>query len=57
MGRLKSNGHRFVANDGDSSTLLQLANGVMEQIGRRGWVRRDAVSGRNLFSFEERAQL
>ena len=51
MGRLKSNGHRFLANHGDECTLQQLSSGVNEQIGRKGLVRK-GDEGRNLFSFE-----
>jgi hypothetical protein len=49
VGRL-TNGHRFLANDGDESTLQQLASSVKEQVGRRGWVNA-GDDGRNLFVF------
>ncbi|KAF2455934.1 hypothetical protein BDY21DRAFT_323764 [Lineolata rhizophorae] len=53
VGRLKSNGHRFVANHGDSSTLQHLISKEVEPIGRSGWVRVDEEDKRkNLFSFE-----
>ncbi|TVY83907.1 hypothetical protein LSUE1_G001727 [Lachnellula suecica] len=51
VGRLKSNGHRFLANHADSNTLQQLSSGVKEQIGRNGWVS-TGQDGRNLFSFD-----
>lgn len=58
VGRLRSNGHRFIANDGDQVTLQQLTSTVKEQIGRIGWVRKDAEkAGRNLFSFEASAKI
>ena len=49
VGRLK-NGHRVLANEGDEATLVQLASGVKEQVGRKGFVRNDK-DGRNLFVF------
>ncbi|KAF2840135.1 hypothetical protein M501DRAFT_952176 [Patellaria atrata CBS 101060] len=52
VGRLKGNGHRFLANDGDEATLLQLC-GVKEMIGRIGWVRSEFNGKRNLFYFTE----
>jgi len=53
VGRLKENGHRFLANHADQNTLLQLSSGVKEQIGRAGWVR-TAEDGRNLFTFDDK---
>lgn len=54
VGRLKSNGHRFIANHGDDSTLQQLASFSKEPIGRSGVVKLDTkVKGRNLFSLTE----
>ena len=49
IGRLKSNGHRFIANEADKSTLYQLCSETVEPIGRSGQVRA-ADDGRNLFS-------
>ena len=49
VGRLK-NGHRVLANEGDEATLVQLASGIKEQVGRKGFVRNDN-DGRNLFTF------
>lgn len=51
VGRMRNNGHRFIANHADGKTLQQLCSRVKEPIGRRGWVR-TAEDGRNLFSFE-----
>ena len=50
VGRLKSNGHRFIANHADDNTLKQLCSQEVEPIGRRGKVK--SVDGRrNLFAF------
>lgn len=58
VGRLKSNGHRFIANHADASTLKQLSSPVEEQIGKTGVVRKDGnQEGRNMFSFEIIAKL
>lgn len=58
MGRLKANGHRFVANHGDQNTLRQLGSASKEQVGRAGWVRNDKEKiGRNLFVFEQTVKL
>lgn len=51
VGRLGDNGHRFIANHGDDGTLKQLASQTEEQIGRKGWVRNEDGTGRNLFTF------
>jgi hypothetical protein len=41
-----------VANHADESTLQELADMNQEQIGKRGWIRKDAKNEkRNLFSF------
>lgn len=56
IGRLKGNGHRFIANEGDENTLLQLASRVKEQVGRSGSVR-VGDDGRNLFVFTETGKL
>lgn len=59
VGRLKSNGARFVANHGDEGTLRELGSGTREHVGQSGWVRSEAGTGRNLFSFgtEKRVRL
>jgi hypothetical protein len=57
VGRLKGNGHRFLANHGDATTLQQLASGTKEPIGRSGWVKGESEKGRNLFTFEGGARL
>jgi hypothetical protein len=50
VGRLKSNGHRFLANHGNTTTLLQLSSITHEQIGQAGTVQRDPEkAGRMLF--------
>lgn len=38
VGRLKTNGHRFVANHGDQRTLQQLSSPVEEHVGSPGLV-------------------
>lgn len=55
VGRL-TNGHRFLANDGDEITLNQLAGSLKEQVGRKGWARTGG-DGRNLFVFEKEGKL
>lgn len=55
IGRV-NDGHRFLANHGNKSTLLQLASRVREPIGRRGWVV-TGTDGRNLFTFEKSEKL
>jgi len=55
--RLRSNGQRFLANDGDEGTLRELTSGLKEQVGRTGWVRNESTTGRNLFSFEKSMKL
>ncbi|KAL1960291.1 hypothetical protein VTO42DRAFT_8251 [Malbranchea cinnamomea] len=58
IGRLKKNGHRFIANHADENTLRQLASTTEEQIGRTGYVRGDPEQkGRNLFTFEKTGKL
>lgn len=58
MGKLKSNGKRFLANHGNDTTLQQLSSSNGEQIGRLGLVQRDKeVNGRNLFSLSDQASL
>lgn len=55
VGRLE-NGHRFVANEEDEGTLMQLASGAKEPVGRMGFVR-NGGGGRNLFVFSESGKL
>jgi hypothetical protein len=50
VGRLKSNGHRFLANNADDATLKQLCSHDVEPIGRTGKVK-PSQDGRNVFSF------
>ncbi|KAI0142978.1 thiolase [Xylariaceae sp. FL1272] len=58
VGRLKSNGHRFIANHGDERTLTQLASTLEEQIGKSGWVYGDEITQKNVFTFQtERSKL
>ncbi|MCJ1449202.1 MAG: hypothetical protein MMC23_009721 [Stictis urceolatum] len=57
VGRLKSTGHRFVANHADTKTLELLSSDSEEQVGRHGWVRNDAGSRRNLFTFERASKI
>jgi len=52
VGRLIGNGHRFLANEKDEATLMQLASETREQIGRKGWVCGEKGGMRNLFSFD-----
>ena len=49
VGRLKENGHRFLANHADDSTLKQLCSQDVEPIGRPGRVN-TGEDGRNLFA-------
>ncbi|CAF9935218.1 MAG: hypothetical protein ALECFALPRED_006337 [Alectoria fallacina] len=56
VGRLTSSNERFVANTGNAKTLEQLSSAENEPIGRAGWVG-GGGGGRNLFTFEERANL
>ena len=57
VGRLTSSSNeRFVANAGNAKTLERLSSGKDEPIGRVGWVS-GGDGGRNLFTFEERANL
>ena len=58
VGRLKGNGHRFLANHADISTLEQLSSNSIEPIGRSGYVKADTKkAGRNLFSFSKNSKL
>ncbi|KAI7171894.1 hypothetical protein KC316_g3035 [Hortaea werneckii] len=51
VGRLKSNGNRFLANHADAQTLAELGSWEREPIGRSGYVRRNMEDGRNVFTF------
>lgn len=51
MGRLRRNGHRFVANHADAATLKAISSGPDEKIGRAGRVRNDGK--RNLFALRK----
>lgn len=58
VGRLRTSGERFVANEGDEGTLRLLAAGAREPIGLVGVVKGDTKEeGRNLFSLDEGARL
>lgn len=59
VGRLKSNGSRFLANQGDEETLRQLASSTREPIGRSGRVRvdKEGPEGHNLFTLDGGANL
>ncbi|KAF1932094.1 uncharacterized protein M421DRAFT_416820 [Didymella exigua CBS 183.55] len=58
VGRLRSNGNRFLANHGDESTLRQMAEGAGEIVGKSGWVWQDEKkNGRGLFAFDKPARL
>lgn len=58
VGRLKSNGKRFLANNADEATLKQMASGSVEVVGRSGRVRQDKEKkGRGLFTFDGLAKL
>ncbi|KAK5300895.1 hypothetical protein LTR14_001293 [Exophiala xenobiotica] len=54
VGRLKTNGHRFVANEGDKETLMQLSSTTEEQIGKVGRVWNDGQ--RNRFVLQNKLQ-
>ncbi|KAI5270850.1 hypothetical protein E4T47_05831 [Aureobasidium subglaciale] len=58
VGRLRSSGHRFIANHGDATTLRRLASRAEEPIGKSGYVRPDTQGeGRNLFFLNGGARL
>lgn len=58
VGRLKSNGKRFLANHGDESTLRQMVDSSGEIIGKAGWVTRDLEKeGRSLFTFSRLSKI
>ena len=54
VGRLKSNGHRFIANHGDEQTLQDLCSSETEQVGKSGKVT-SSENGTNLFTFRTEA--
>ncbi|KAF4552954.1 Hypothetical protein D9617_8g049670 [Elsinoe fawcettii] len=54
VGRLTSNGARFLANHGDERTLQELVSQDVEPIGRRGKVRYDVASKQNRFILDQR---
>lgn len=56
VGRLVRNGHRFLANHGNSSTLQTLASPNVEPIGLHGFVCQDN-DGRNLFHLKQDSKL
>ena len=56
VGRLTSNGKRFLANHGNEKTLNELSSRVKEPIGRVGWVK-CGKGGRNLFAFVAETKL
>ena len=54
VGRLKSNGHRVLANEADEETLKELASTREEQIGKTGYVMPDlSTEGRTLFTIKK----
>ncbi|KAI4722969.1 hypothetical protein E4T48_00743 [Aureobasidium sp. EXF-10727] len=58
VGRLKSSGHRFIANHGDAATLKRLVSRSEEPIGKSGYVRTDGQgSGKNLFYLDASSRL
>lgn len=58
VGRLKSSGHRFLANHGDEASLHGLASTKEEPIGKAIVVKKDStMPGRNLFFFKTTARL
>ena len=58
IGRLKNDNRRFLANQGDDTTMLQMSSGAGEVIGKSGWVWQDPVKiGRSLFAFAKPAKL
>ncbi|KAF2437113.1 hypothetical protein EJ08DRAFT_602057 [Tothia fuscella] len=58
VGRLKNNGHRFIANHGDAETLRRLSTDSEEPVGLNGRVRANPKGdGRNLFTLTDYASL
>lgn len=58
IGRLSKNGHRFLANEEDEATLLQLISDEREPIGRKGWVKNvDGKGKKNVFRFDATEKL
>ncbi|CAG9989610.1 unnamed protein product [Clonostachys byssicola] len=56
VGRLKNDGHRFLANHGDDSTLQKLADPSWEPIYQQGRVS-GSDDGRNLFFFSTESKI
>lgn len=52
VGRLKKDGHRFIANHADEQTLRQLSGWEVEPIGRSGRVK-IVEGGRNVFALND----
>ncbi|KAF2723013.1 hypothetical protein K431DRAFT_265670 [Polychaeton citri CBS 116435] len=57
VGRLVSDGSRFLANHADHRTLKTLSSWSIDPIGRRGIVAHSAESGRNLFALAGSAKI
>jgi hypothetical protein len=57
IGRLQSNGHRFLANAVDEATLEELSSNSTEQIKKTGWVEFDTRLRRNTFVFKSSSNL
>ncbi|RMZ66726.1 acetyl- acetyltransferase [Pyrenophora seminiperda CCB06] len=58
VGRVKKDDKRFLANHGDEATLMLMASGKGEIVGKSGWVWRDEEKkGRLLFGFDRPAKL
>ena len=57
IGRLESNGVRFVANHGNLKTLQRLASSTREPIGRKGRVQHMPDEKRNVFYFDDDAKI
>ena len=58
VGRLKKDGRRFLANHGDQNTLLQMAGGTVEIVGKTGWVKADTErKGRNWFTLDQKSRI
>ncbi|PGH23689.1 hypothetical protein AJ80_02295 [Polytolypa hystricis UAMH7299] len=57
IGRLKSNGRRFIANAKDAATLQQLCSETKEPIGKSGWVTHNAEGAINIFKIDSSGRL
>ncbi|KAJ5223913.1 hypothetical protein N7468_008455 [Penicillium chermesinum] len=57
VGRLRSNGHRFLANHGDENTLTRLVSGNEDPIGKSGVVSTTQDGPRNLFYLDNSSKL